>query len=157
MDDGLNDPRYNFDASPTLGELIAQQGKGPITDIRILHGLNNIDYGAWEGLTASEAQMYDPRAFEAYRTSPSTAVCPAGERLRDGQQRVLDAIALMAARHRGETVVAVTHAVMIRLAVAAIQQVEGEQWRLPLGRGSLSKFEIGEDITISLPEGGDVD
>jgi hypothetical protein len=33
-----NDPRYDFDADPTLDELIAQQGKGPVTDVRVLHG-----------------------------------------------------------------------------------------------------------------------
>jgi hypothetical protein len=33
-----NDPRYNFDANPTVDELIAQQGKGPIGDSRILLG-----------------------------------------------------------------------------------------------------------------------
>jgi broad specificity phosphatase PhoE len=136
-------------------QIIADEVRVP--DIRILHGLNNLDYGAWEGLTSGEAQMYDPKAFETYRTSPSTAVCPAGERLRDAQRRVLDAISLMASRHRGEIVVAVTHAVMIRLAVAATQPVEGEQWRIPLSRGSLSRFDIGEDISISLPAGGDVD
>ena len=30
--DRSNDPRYNFDANPTVDELIAQQGKGPIGD-----------------------------------------------------------------------------------------------------------------------------
>jgi hypothetical protein len=34
----LDDPRYNFDANPTLDELIAQQGKGPIADVGVLHG-----------------------------------------------------------------------------------------------------------------------
>ena len=38
MDNRQNDPRYNFDANPTLEELAAQQGKGPITDPRVLHG-----------------------------------------------------------------------------------------------------------------------
>ena len=33
-----NDPRFNFDAKPTLNEMIAQQGKGPINDPRILLG-----------------------------------------------------------------------------------------------------------------------
>jgi hypothetical protein len=33
-----NDPRYNFFASPTLDELIAQQGKCPIQDPTILLG-----------------------------------------------------------------------------------------------------------------------
>ena len=33
-----NDPRYNFDAAPTLEEIVAQQGKGPIEDARTLIG-----------------------------------------------------------------------------------------------------------------------
>ena len=32
------DPRYNFDAHPSLEELIAQQGKGPIQDVSVLRG-----------------------------------------------------------------------------------------------------------------------
>jgi hypothetical protein len=36
--DRRNDPRYNFDAHPTLDQLIAQQGKGPITGVQALHG-----------------------------------------------------------------------------------------------------------------------
>ena len=36
--DRSNDPRYNFHASPTVDELIAQQGKGPIHDPRVLLG-----------------------------------------------------------------------------------------------------------------------
>jgi len=36
MDSGSNDPRYNFEANPTIEELIAQQGKAPI-DISVLH------------------------------------------------------------------------------------------------------------------------
>jgi hypothetical protein len=33
-----NDPRYNFDATPTLDELVAQQGKSPLRDPGILIG-----------------------------------------------------------------------------------------------------------------------
>ena len=33
-----NDPRYNFDANPTLDALIAQQGKGPIAGVQALRG-----------------------------------------------------------------------------------------------------------------------
>jgi hypothetical protein len=37
MDTSL-DPRYNFDANPTLDELIAQQGKVPVADVHVLQG-----------------------------------------------------------------------------------------------------------------------
>jgi phage protein U len=36
--DRSNDPRYNFDANPSVGELIAQQGKGPVSDPSTLLG-----------------------------------------------------------------------------------------------------------------------
>src|SRR5262245_48079576 len=96
-------------------QIIADEARVP--DLRILHGLNNVDYGAWEGMTSDEAAMFDPEAFALYRQSPMRAVCPFGERLSDAQQRMIDALLLIGSRHADETVAAVTHAVMIRLAV----------------------------------------
>jgi broad specificity phosphatase PhoE len=139
-------------------QIIADEARVP--DLRILHGLNNVDYGAWEGLTSLEAEMYDPEAFRQYRSTPSIAVCPSGERLMDAQRRIVEAIRLIGERHQGETVAAVTHAVMIRLAVLGIDPVEGEEWRIPIGRGSLTTLEVdhegGMDLAI-LPDGDDVD
>ena len=39
-------------------QIIADEARVP--DLRIMHGLNNVDYGAWEGMTAQEAAIYDP-------------------------------------------------------------------------------------------------
>jgi broad specificity phosphatase PhoE len=138
-------------------QIIADEARVP--DLRILHGLNNVDYGVWEAMTASEAAMYDPDAFELYRTSPSRAACPMGERLSDAQRRMVEALELIGRRHARETVVAVTHAVMIRLAVAGLTGVEGEGWRIPVGRGSLTRFHVsdGRIRLAGLPEGTDVD
>jgi len=36
--DKVNDPRYNFDANPTLAELIVQQRKGPLAGMPAPHG-----------------------------------------------------------------------------------------------------------------------
>lgn len=138
-------------------QIIADEARLP--DIRVMHGLINVDYGAWEGLTAHEAQMYDPTAFAAYRTSPSTAVCPNGERLSDAQKRMIEALQVIASRHEGQRVAVVTHAVMIRLAVAAMEGTTGEQWRIPVGRGSFTAMacEEGRLRLVQLPVGEDVD
>src|SRR5258708_28524241 len=74
-------------------QIIAHEARVP--DIRILHGLNNVDYGAWEGMTRDEAAMFDPEAFALYRTSPAQAACPLGERLSDAQQRMVAALQLV--------------------------------------------------------------
>jgi broad specificity phosphatase PhoE len=138
-------------------QIIADEARVP--DLRILHGLNNVDYGAWEGMTSEEAARYDPGAFELYRKSPARAVCPAGERLRDAQRRVVEALMLIGQRHPGETVAAVTHAVMVRLAVLDITGIDDERWRIPVGRGSLSQFvvEEGRISLAELPYGDDID
>lgn len=138
-------------------QIIADEALVP--DLRILHGLNNLDYGAWEGMTSGEAAVHDPVAFELYRTSPSRAACPLGERLTAAQERMTAAIQLIGERHRGETVAAVTHAVMIRLAVVSLTHVEGEQWRIPVGRGSLTRMSVrrGKLELVAAPSGDDVD
>ena len=138
-------------------QIIADEARVP--DLRILHGLNNVDYGVWEGMTSEEAAMFDPSAFELYRVAPSQAVCPQGERLTDAQKRMLEALHLIGSRHAGETVAAVTHAVMIRLAVVALNGADGEEWRIPVGRGSLCRFliEEGQVSLVELPLGDDVD
>lgn len=119
-------------------QIIADEGRVP--DLRILHGLTNVDYGAWEGMTAEEAVMFDPEAYALYQTSPSRAVCPLGERLSDAQHRMMEAVQLIASRHRGEAVVAITHAVMIRLVFVQITGIDDETWRRPVGRGSVTAF-----------------
>jgi broad specificity phosphatase PhoE len=138
-------------------QIIADEARVP--DIRILHGLNNVDYGAWEGMTAEEAAMFDPEAFALYRGAPAQAACPLGERLSDAQQRMIDALQLIGSRHVGEAVAAVTHAVMIRLTVVALGGVDGENWRIPVGRGSVTAFDVrlGAIGLAALPTGGEAD
>lgn len=130
-----------------------------IPDVRILHGLINLDYGAWEGMTSEEAAMYDPEMFKKYKTDPGHAICPNGERLTDAQARMVEAVQLMGERHKGERVAGVTHAVMIRLVASTLLDLPGEQWRIPVGRGSLTRFEVedGEIRLVGMPAGDDVD
>ena len=128
-------------------QIIADEHRVP--DLRILHGLNNVDYGVWEGMTAEEAAMYDPEAFSLYQASPRLAVCPQGERLMDAQRRMLEAVHLIGSRHPGESVAAVTHAVMIRLVLMELTGGDGGSWRHSVRRGSVAEFHV-EDGTIRL-------
>jgi broad specificity phosphatase PhoE len=123
-----------------------------IPDVRILHTLTNLDYGAWEGLTAAEAAMYAPQEFEVYRLSPLEAVCPNGEQLINAQARMLEALRLIGGRHGGEAVVAVSHAVMIRLAMLSTTGLQGEGWRVQVGRGSAVEFHVENgEIALAQP------
>ncbi len=124
-------------------QIIADEARVP--DVRIMHGLTNLDYGVWEGMTTEEAEVYDPVAFASYRQTPLECVCPRGERLNQAQERMVDALKLIGDRHRGEDVAVVSHAVMIRLVLARLLDLHGEKWRVPLGRGSITAFEVDGD------------
>jgi broad specificity phosphatase PhoE len=138
-------------------QVIADEAGVP--DIRILHGLINLDYGTWEGLTAAEAAELDGPAFARYRNAPQQAACPDGERLVAAQERMLAALRLIGERHRDESVAAISHAVMIRLVLTSIQRLEGEEWRVPIERGSVTVVEVdqGEPHLVGVAGGSQGD
>jgi broad specificity phosphatase PhoE len=121
-------------------QIIADEAGVP--DIRILQGLINLDYGTWHGMTSKEASVIDPNAFHAYKSAPMQCVCPNGERLIDARDRMLEALELIGSRHQGETVVGVTHAVMIRLVISHLEGIDGEGWRVPVNRGGIIEFQV---------------
>ena len=104
-------------------------------------GLLNLDYGAWEGLTKDECARRDPEAWTLYRTEPERAWCPDGEALRAAADRVTDALAEIGAAHPGKAVAAVTHGVMVRLALLRVAPQPGD-WDVPLDTGSATVFEV---------------
>lgn len=76
------------------------------------------DFGAWTGLSFAELETRaDWRAFNTHRGS---AAVPEGETAADVQRRIVGAIERLAARHAGRTIVAVSHADVIRAAVLHI-------------------------------------
>lgn len=120
-----------------------------VPDVRILSGLNNLDYGAWEGMTAEEAATLDPEAFARYRSDPAHAVCPLGEQLNDAQHRIIAALQLIGSRHAGQVVAAVTHAVMVRLVLMKVNHIEDGSWRLSVRPGAITELWLRDDV-ISL-------
>jgi broad specificity phosphatase PhoE len=126
--------------------VIAERSNVPVEK---LEGLYNLDYGAWEGLTAEEAAERYPEEHRLYRERPLDAACPGGEGLIEAANRMLDALRIIGRRHPGLPVAAVSHAVMVRLAVAMLTGMNGPQWRIPLATGSITRFEVQGD-TIKL-------
>jgi broad specificity phosphatase PhoE len=83
-------------------------------------GLLEIDYGAWDGLTAEECRERDPELRARWEADPYATRCPDGESGRDVEARsapVLDAVDawLEADRARCAIVVAHNHVNRLRL------------------------------------------
>ncbi|HYX85719.1 MAG TPA: histidine phosphatase family protein [Gaiellales bacterium] len=109
-------------------------------------GLNNLDYGAWEGLTKEECAAHDPDAFRIYAEDPERAACPDGEALADAADRVVEALREIGTRHPGQSIAAVSHGAMVRLAVLRIAgpTIGDWQFKLPTGSATVIDYANGE-------------
>lgn len=75
-----------------------------------------IDYGAWTNLTIEEIK--NAPTFRVYNSFRSITQIPGGEFPLDAQNRMLAAIGKLRRQYSGETVAIVTHADLIKSAIA---------------------------------------
>jgi probable phosphoglycerate mutase len=85
-------------------------------ELRVDRGLNECDIGEWTGLSLRRARRKPE--WQLVQRHPSGFRFPGGESFTEMQTRVAEAIAALLTRHRGETIVAVSHADPIKAAVA---------------------------------------
>jgi broad specificity phosphatase PhoE len=79
--------------------------------------MDEIDFGEWRGRSFAELDA-DPR-WAAWNAQRGTARPPGGEAMHEAQSRVLRWIGTLAETHGEGTVVAVSHADVIKAAVLA--------------------------------------
>jgi broad specificity phosphatase PhoE len=120
-----------------------------LEDVEPVDGLLNLDYGRWEGLTREECRAVDPAAWDVYVGDPERAHCPGGESLGAAADRIVGALRLLGERHAGATIAAVSHGVMLRLAVLRIAGPITSNWQFDRPQDGSITFEI-EDGEIRL-------
>lgn len=123
--------------------------KNGVGAVRDQADLINLDYGAWEGLTKEESAAIDPAAWAAYTRDPEAAVCPDGEAVSDAADRVVAALRAIARAHPGQSVAAVSHGVMLRLAVLRVAGASDADWQFAMPTGKAIVFDVnGGAITL---------
>jgi probable phosphomutase (TIGR03848 family) len=84
--------------------------------VRRHKGLLEADFGEWTGRALKDLMKLPE--WQTVQRHPSGFRFPGGESFTEMQQRIVSALQAIAADHRGETVVAVSHADPIKAAVA---------------------------------------
>ena len=135
-------------ARDTARTIAAAASAGDVID---LDGLINLDYGRWDALTPAEASAADPIAYARYQAFEPGATCPDGENLDAAAARVVKALRLIGQRHPGQSVVAVSHAAMVRLALVNITGGPRAEWRRKLPNGSITVVET-DGPSLRTPE-----
>ncbi|HUL41893.1 MAG TPA: histidine phosphatase family protein [Burkholderiales bacterium] len=88
------------------GQIIAAPFR---VEVQPIDGLNDIDYGEWQGITVDEAKTRWPNEFFIWSRSPHLARFPRGESLEEVMTRASSAVRDVLRRHVNETIVLVGH------------------------------------------------
>ena len=106
----------------TAAEMAAAMGLDPAS-AEVADGLLEIDYGAWDGLTADECRARDPELRAAWERDPFANRCPGGESGADVALRaaaVLDPIDAWLAEDRARCAIVVAHNHVNRVRLCSI-------------------------------------
>jgi len=95
-------------------ELIAAPSGLPV---RVEPAFREMAFGEWEGLTRAEVAERYPRELAAWAEAPHLIQPPGGERLDEVAARVSAGLSALADAQGGQTVVLVSHAIVVRLIV----------------------------------------
>ena len=104
-------------ARETAAPIAAALALRPVID----RGLLECDFGAWTGKKLS--QLCRKAEWKTVQNAPSTFRFPEGESFSQMQLRMWATLEKLAARHRGRTIVVVSHADPIKAAVTYAQGV----------------------------------
>jgi broad specificity phosphatase PhoE len=99
-------------------EAIAPALEAGRSAVEVLPGLLEIDYGAWDGLTAEECRARDPELRAKWEADPYTTACPEGESGEQVARRAfaaLEPVEAWLAGDRSRVAVAVAHNHVLRL------------------------------------------
>ena len=94
----------------------------------VLPGLIEIEYGAWEGLSAEAARAKDPALYDAWVADPSSTAPPGGETAAQVASRALAALEQIA-RGPGPAL-AVSHKATLRILGAALTGAPISKYRV---------------------------
>lgn len=124
-------------------ETAAPLAKARRLPVRTRRDLLEVNYGAWSG--RSIRQVARTRAWKALQRTPSAVRFPGGETLPEVQARAVDAVRAIAEAHPGGVVAVVTHADVVRLALAGLLGLPLDLYqRLAVDPGSVSVVAIAD-------------
>ena len=112
-------------------------------EVRPAPGLEEVGYGRWIGRPL--AQLARTRLWSRIHQVPSSVRFPAGETLREVQQRGVTALDAIAASHSRGAVAAVSHADVIRLLLAHYAGIHIDLFqRIIVSTASVSAVSLGD-------------
>lgn len=128
----------------------ALQTAQPLADalhlsIQIHDGLNDIDFGALEGMTVQDAQQAFPEVMETWLTRPGHAKFPKGDSFKKLRARIEAMLEGLSTKHAGQTVALVSHKVVCGALLCVVLGLDADAlWRIQQDVACINRFEWRE-------------
>lgn len=124
--------------------------------VRTRAGLGEVDYGDWTDKPLGHLRRR--REWKVIQQTPSRFTFPNGESLRGAQARVVEQLETLAAQHPKDTIVAVSHADIIKAAVAHFVGMPLDTFqRIVVAPASITVLALpdgGAPVLLGLNDGG---
>jgi 2,3-bisphosphoglycerate-dependent phosphoglycerate mutase len=128
-------------AADTARPFAEQAGLPLHTDV----SLRERGFGEFEGLTWAEVEQHHPEASRRWRERDAGFGPPGGETLAAFYARAVDALAAIAARHRGQHIAIVTHGGVLDVLYRAASRIALDAPRTwQLGNAAINRVLHGE-------------
>ncbi len=109
-------------------------------DIQVSDGLNDLDFGEWEGLTVPQVKDRYGQLFTTWLDRPEKVRLPGGETLDDVCQRSMVVVENIIDNFTG-TVVLITHRVVIKVLVCSLLGLDNSHfWNIMVDTCGLTTF-----------------
>ena len=117
--------------------------------VALLEGINDMDFGRWQGLSIHEVETEYPELFDLWRYRPEQLKIPEGESLDDVKKRVLATIDDLVAKHENETVALVTHRVVCKVLLCHLLGLDNAHfWQIAQDATAINLFEARGGWTV---------
>jgi len=115
--------------------------------IQPVPGLNDMDFGQWQGLSPEEVKARWPDLARAWLRAPHTVTFPGGESLDQVKERSMAALHQIIARHAEEEVAIVGHTVVNRVLLCAVLGLDNSNyWRIGQETCAINVFKWRKGI-----------
>jgi len=130
-------------------ELAARHGLPLTIDERF----KEVGFGSWEGRTKAEVSADDAQRLLRFADDPVSARPEGAEPLDSFRQRIGAALEDVLAHHRGERVLIVGHAGMIRMCIAwTLDLPDRSLYRIQVGNADITRLKFVEEAGYRLPQ-----
>ncbi len=111
-------------------------------DVQVDPGLNDISFGALEGLTVAEARKSFPEVIDKWLKEPGHCKFPKGDSVKGLVSRLESTFEALAAKHPDQTIALVSHRVVCHAVICQVVGLSMDAlWRVRQDNACINRFE----------------